>query len=333
EVDLAERDGHAYSDRPPNTTFAALPAVWLGDRLDPRMLARAMEQARAGREVEPLPGARPYITTYAARTAAGSTGAKLAALIGSSIAISIHAVLIGLLGLALIDRLLLRGLEIDARGRLFAVGTIALATAWGPYSTTLFAHVSAATAVAGFLLGIVELGRGDPGRKVAMLTGLAGAWAIACDYLLLLAIVPAAALTIPWRRWAEVGLGALPIVIATLAYHSVAFGSPLAVGYDHHSNFAFARERGSTFSGNLLDGLWTLWGLGRGAGVLAQAPIVLVGLAVLVGVGSRRRGDRGQPIAILTRALLGFVPWVLSLELHRTPWGGGTCVSSQLIQM
>src|SRR5690606_17034893 len=145
EVDLAERDGHAYSDRPPGTAFAALPAVWLGDRLDPRMLARAMEQARAGREVEPLPGARPYITTYAARTAAGSTGPKLAALIGSSIAISIHAVLIGLLGLALIDRLLLRGLEIDARGRLFAVGTIALATAWGPYSTTLFAHVSAAT--------------------------------------------------------------------------------------------------------------------------------------------------------------------------------------------
>lgn len=325
EVDLAEREGHAYSDRPPGTAFAALPAVWLGDRLDPWMLERAMDQVRAGREVEPLPGARPYIATYATRQAGGSTGPQLARLIGSSIAISIHAVLVGLLGLALIDRLLRRIPELDVVARGVAVLGVGLASAWGPYSTALFGHVSAATAVAGLLLGIVAIRQGDARWFVAPLTGLAGAWAIACDYLLLLAIVPTVAWLVPWRRWTELALGALPIVIATLVYHAAAFGSVVAVGYDHHSNFAFARERSSTFSGDLLNGLWTLWGLGRGAGVLAQAPIVLVGLAVLVGVDVARRGARpDESILILIRALLGFVPWMLVLALHRTPWGGGT---------
>ncbi|HVI00328.1 MAG TPA: hypothetical protein VM869_16540 [Enhygromyxa sp.] len=323
EVDLAEREGHAYSDRPPGTAFAALPATWLGDRLDPAMFERAVEQARSGREVEPLPGALPYIATYAARSAAGSSGPQLAKVIGSSIAISIHAVLIGLLGLVLIDRLLRRIPKLDVSARLFAIASLGLASAWGPYSTALFSHVSAATAVAGFLLGVVTLER-EPSStmRTAMLTGLAGAWAIACDYLLLLAIVPIGLVLIPWRRWGAVALGAAPIVLASLAYHAAAFGGPLAVGYDHQSNFAFARERGSTFSGNLLDGLWTLWGLGRGAGLLAQAPIVLVGLATLLGMGVR--GDADSTTRRCARALLGFVPWMLVLALHRTPWGGGT---------
>jgi hypothetical protein len=323
EVDLAEREGHAYSDRPPGTAFAALPATWVGARLDPWMFERALAQARSGREVEPLPGARPYIATYAARTAAGSTGPSLVKVIGSSIAISIHAVLVGLLGLVLLDRLLRRIPELDVGARLFALSSLALASAWGPYSTALFSHVSAATAVAGFVLGVVELGR-EPSHstRVAMLTGLAGAWAIACDYLLLLAIVPVGLATIPWRRWGAVALGAAPIVIASLAYHTAAFGGPLSVGYDHQSNFAFARARDSTFSGNVFDGLWILWGLGRKAGLLAQAPIMLIGIAALIGWGLRR--DAAPAIARSARALLLFVPWVLVLALHRTPWGGGT---------
>lgn len=316
EVDLAEHDGHAYSDRPPGTAFGAIAAVWIGDRLDAPMLERAIARARAGQEVKPLPAAKPYIATYAKRARAGSP--KLAALIGSSIAIGCHAVLVGLLGLLLIDALL-RRLDVDANARLFAIACLALATAWGPYATVLFSHGSAATAVAGFLLGIVVLARDrESPWWIAAATGLAGAWAIACDYLLILAIVPAAALAISPRRYLEVLLGTTPIVIATLAYHRAAFGSVLAVGYDHHTNFGFARARESTFSGNLFEGLWTLWGLGRGAGLLAQAPIALVGLAAVVW---RRTLEPNQA---LRRALLGFVPWALVLALHRTPWGGGT---------
>ncbi len=337
EVDLAEREGHAYSDRPPGTAFAALPATWLGDRLDPHMFERAMAQARAGEDVDPLPGALPYISTYATRMAAGSPGPQLAKLIGTSIALSIHAVLVGLLGLWLLDRLLRCATELDATARLVALACLGLATAWGPYSTALFSHVSAATAVAGFLRGIVALARGRSRRpeRVAALTGLAGAWAISCDYLLLLAIVPATALTIPRRHWWAVASGSAAIVIATLAYHHAAFGSPFSVGYDHQRNFEFARERGSTFSGNLFDGLWTLWGLGRDAGLLAQAPIVLVGVGLLAGLGFARRKSAGPEdlAAVSARALLGFVPWMLALALHRTPWGGGTGDHRYLIPM
>ena len=310
EVDLAEHGDHAYSDRPPGTAFAAIPAVWLGDRLDPIMLERAIEQARAGDEVRPLPAAKPYLATYAKRARPESP--RLAALIGSSITIIFHAALIGLLGLLLIDALL-RRLDFDPNARLFAVASLALATAWGPYATVLFSHGSAATAVAGFLLGIVVLARApDSPWWVAAATGLAGAWAIACDYLLIVAIVPSAALTIAPRRWLAVLLGTVPIVFATLVYHHAAFGSVFAVGYDHQRNFGFARARESTFSGNFFDGIWTLWGTGRGAGLLAQAPIALVGLAAAIWA------------LPLRRALLGFVPWALLLALHKTPWGGGT---------
>lgn len=321
EVDLAEHDGHAYSDRPPGTAFAAIVAVWIGDRFDAPLLERASAQARAGREVKPLPGAKPYLATYAKR--AGPDSPRLAALIGSTTAIACHAALVGLLGLLLIDALL-RRLDYDPRARLFALACLALATAWGPYATVLFSHGSAATAVAGFLLGIVVLAReGETRWWVAASTGLAGAWAIACDYLLVLAIVPAAALAIAPRRYLAVLLGTTPIVLATLAYHHAAFGGVFAVGYDHQRNFGFARARESTFSGNLFEGLWTLWGLGHGAGLLARAPITLVGLAAAAW-GGPKRASISPPAAALRRALWSFVPWILVLALHRTPWGGGT---------
>lgn len=321
EVDLAEHGGHAYSDRPPGTAFAAMAAVWIGDRLDGPLLERAIAQARAGREVKPLPGAVPYLATYAQR--AGPDSPRLAGLIGSTLAISCHAALVGLLGLLLIDALL-RRLDYDPRTRLFALACLALATAWGPYATVLFSHGSAATAVAGFLLGVVVLARADETRWwVAAWTGLAGAWAIACDYSLVLAIVPAAALAIAPRRYLAVLLGTTPIVLATLAYHYAAFGGVLAVGYDHQRNFGFARGRESTFSGNVFEGLWTLWGLGHGAGLLARAPIALVGLAAAAW-GGRERTSPDASHRAWRRALLGFVPWVFVLALHRTPWGGGT---------
>jgi hypothetical protein len=321
EVDLAEHGGHAHSDRPPGTAFAAVAAVWIGDRLDGPLLERAIAQARAGREVKPLPGATPYLATYDKRRRPDSP--RLAALIGSTIAICCHAALVGLLGLLLIDALLCR-LDYDARSRLFALACLALATAWGPYATVLFSHGSAATAVAGFLLGVVMLAREDETRWwVATATGLAGAWAIACDYSLVLAIVPAAALAIAPRRYLAVLLGTAPIVLATLAYHRAAFGGVLAVGYDHQRNFGFARARESTFSGNLFEGLWTLWGLGHGAGLLARAPITLVGLGAAAW-GGPKRASASPSRRAMSRALLGFVPWVLVLALHRTPWGGGT---------
>jgi hypothetical protein len=182
--------------------------------------------------------------------------------------------------------------------------------------------VSTATALAGFVLGVLALRdppTGPRGHAIACATGLAGAWAIACDYATLLAVVPVSLLAIDWRRWPVLLLGSTPIVMATLAYHHAAFGSPFATGYDFHSTFEFARERGSTFGGNPLSGLWILLGAGRGAGMLAQAPIALAGLLALGFLATRTESR-----AWLIKIGLGFVPWLLLIACHETPWGGGT---------
>ncbi|MFV8750284.1 hypothetical protein ACNOYE_07015 [Nannocystaceae bacterium ST9] len=316
-IDLAEREGRAYSDRPPGTAFTALLAVWLGDRLDAAALVRARDQARAGDPVEPMPACPPYVATYAKRF---PDAPPLAKRIATGVLLGLHACLLGLLGLALIDRLLAR-LALSRGARLFALASLGAATLWGPYSTALFSHVASATMLSGFLLGALALREPPPGWRahaIALATGLAGGWAIACDYLLVLALVPASLLAIDWRRWPMVLLGGAPIVVATLAYHQAAFGSPFAIGYDFHSTFAFARERESTFGGDPLEGLWVLLGAGRGAGLLAQAPIALAGLLALAWY-ARRPELRG-----LGLAALGFVAWLLALCFHATPWGGGT---------
>lgn len=317
-IDVAEREGNSYSDRPPGTAFAALPAVWIGDRLDGAALVRAREQVRANEPVRPLPACPPYIATYAKRF---PDAPPLAKQIATGVLIGLHATLLGLLGLVLIDRVLIR-LSLGRGARLFALASLGAATLWGPYSTALFAHVGTATALAGLLLGVLALRGSAPGMRghaIACATGLAGGWAIACDYSILFAVVPVSLLTIDWRRWPMLVLGSTPIVVATLAYHHTAFGSPFAIGYDFHSTFAFARERSSNFGGNPLEGLWILLGAGRGAGMLAQAPIALAGLLALGWITRR-----SESLVWLAKVGLGFVPWLVLLACHETPWGGGT---------
>lgn len=323
EVDLAIRDDLPYSDRPPGTAFAALPAAWIGARIDPSMYERALSQAKAGRPVSPLPGPKPYLLTYAKRAGPGSPA--LVKLIGTSIVIACHAALVGLLGCWLVHTLLRRlGFEHDAR--LFALVSLGLASAWGPYATVLFSHLSAATAVAGFLVGIVTLAEQEEhsGLWVGLLTGLAGAWAIACDYLLITLVVPAASMAVHPRRYLQVLLGTLPVVLATFAYHHAAFGSVLSIGYDHQTNFGFARERSSTFSTNPLRGLWILLGAGRGAGLLVQSPLILLGVATLPSFARRALGEGDELRRAWRRSMLACLPWLLLLAAHRTPWGGGS---------
>ncbi len=318
-VDLSLHNDRVYSDRPPGTAFTALLAVWLGDRLDPAALARAQEQVRAGDDVHPLPACPPYISTYAKRFPAAPPLAKR---IATSVLIGLHAALMGLLALVLLERMLV-ALGLAREARRFAIAGLGLATLLGPYSTALYAHVPSATMVSGFLLGVLALRRhadaSTRAQAIALATGLAGAWAVACDYLLALAIVPTTLLALPWRRWPLVLLGTLPIALATLAYHDAAFGSPFAIGYDFHATFEFARSRNETFDGDMLEGLWILLGSGRGAGMLAQSPLALVGLVVLVVVALR--DPQRRELGLLA---LGFVPWLLALGRHETPWGGGT---------
>src|SRR5690606_29060003 len=71
---------------------------------------------------------------------------------------------------------------------------------------------------------------------------------------------------------------------------------------------------------NPLHGLWSQWGLGEGAGVLALAPVMLGGV---VGLAAGRE----------RRWLLGALPWILLLAAHRTPTGGAAVDHRYLVPL
>lgn len=305
-VDRAVRDGRNYSDRPPGTAAAAIPAAWLGDRLDPVLWRDATRR----KTTLVTPAARRYAQTYITRSDREGVGSPLAKLQGTVLLVALHCALVGALGLWCLDRLLrLHGFALASR--VFAIVGLGLATSWGPYSTVLFSHVTSGTLWIAMALVLAHADR-TPTRARAWLgvAGVLGAWAIASDYSMIVPITLHVALVVPWRAWPLVAVGALVPAVATAAYHSAAFGSWHAIGYDHHASFEFARERASTFSGNPLEGLWVLLGFGRGAGVLARAPLVVLGVVGLA-LDKRREG-------------LAIAAWVVLLAFHRTPWGGAS---------
>ncbi len=316
-VDRAERAGRDYSDRPPGTAFAALPALWLGSRFDDGWRDASLARLRAGADPKQLhevvtvrPATDRYIATYGKRRLeTGDPSPNLIALQGTALFVGLHAGLMGALGLAFMLALLRRR-GVDAAGQCVVLVAIGVGTLWGPYSTMLFSHVTAGTMLVGCLWGLESMrdAQSQRGRWVAgAFAGLAGAWAISTDYALVVAVVPLVLLVGGWRDLHRVVLGAVPLVLATAAYHDAAFGSPLSIGYDHHATFAFATTRAATFSGNPITGLWALWGAGEGAGALAMAPVMLV---AALGLGRERR------------LALALVPWAVLLCFHRTPTAG-----------
>ncbi|MCO4763384.1 MAG: DMT family transporter [Myxococcales bacterium] len=305
-VDVARRQGHSYSDRPPGTAFLATPMVRLGAALDPSLAASAGQQGR----ILVQPARRNYARTYAARLRKGPALIELQA---TALVVAVHTRMVGLAGLILIF-LILAEYRIARSRRLALIAAVGLASLWGPYSTMLFSHVTAATLLAALWLALLR-DRSTPSWSAApvwpLIGGALGALAIASDYLLLLAVVPLVALHAHPRRWPVWLAGAAPVAVLVAIYHQHAFGSPWAVGYDFQQNFDFARTRHSTFDKSPAHGLWILFGAGRGAGLLAQAPLWLAGLAGLFIKGNRR-------------ILLALTPWLLALAMHHTPWGGGT---------
>lgn len=163
-----------------------------------------------------------------------------------------------------------------------------------------------------------------PLRLPLLAAGLSAGWAASADYLVAILLLGLTLATAPPRRWLTAApwllLGALPILAATLAYHDAAFGSPWSLGYDHHANFDFARQRLTTFTGNPLSGLWSQWGLGEGAGVLSLAPVMTLGV---LGLALHRE----------RRWLLGSLPWILLLAAHHTPTGGAAADHRYLLPL
>jgi hypothetical protein len=307
QVDLAAHGGHHRSDRPPGTAFVAALPLRIGAAFDDALF----ERSKAARRLVLPPGSDPYILTYAQR----SPGAPpLARRIGTATAAVLCAMTLGLLGLLGLDRLLSR-LGCTPTARLAAVLTMGIATTWGCYATTSFAHVTSAAAMAWLCWALVGMRDPSSPRWVPFFAGCVGAFAVATDYLLVLAVVPLVLASMRPRHFVGLTVGALPLALAVAAYHTFAFGHPLSVGYDHHVHFEFARSRATTFDGSPLQGAWILLGAGRGAGLLVLCPIAWIGLVSLGLLDDR---------ALALRLGLPWLPWLVVLCMHHTPWGGAT---------
>lgn len=308
-VDLAAREGRPYSDRPPGTAFLALGAARLGARLD--------EEPSECRWIDRR--SELYWGTVRARFPGAPAAESECA---GELVLGLHGVLIGLVGLFALSRVLaLRGA--GAMARASVVVGLGLCTAYASYATMLFSHVSACAML--FLCWWACCESATDSRQAnlwAALAGLCGAWAVACEYSLIVAMVPTLVVGVSRKRWLWMAAGGLMIAAATAAYHQAAFDSPFAIGYDFHVNFAFARSGAGTFSGNPFTGAWTLFGTGKNAGLLALSPVVLVGLALAL---RQPESSRAEALAAgpSTRALaLCLVPWLALICFHRTPWGG-----------
>lgn len=305
------------SDRPPGAAMAAVPAVLVARPLDARWFAQSRERLRRAARGTPAtaslvvrPATPPFITTYGARRLRDpGQSVDLLALQGTAVLVGMHCITLGIAGLWMLWRWMDRlGLHVGAKS--VAVLTLGAGSLWGPYATALFSHETAGVCLLGAVLAFSH----EPGPHQgttwrAVLGGFALGWACITDYTLVLVAVPFVWAAVPRCAWGGVALGlSLPLGLAA-AYHHAAFGAWWRIGYDFQSNFSFARGRVSTFSGDPWLGFWTLWGWGRGAGVAAQAPIVLVGAVALFASPMRKWAWI-------------WVPWLVLLVFHQTPWGG-----------
>lgn len=203
-------------------------------------------------------------------------------------------------------------------------GAIVVALGWGlasmglPYATLLYGNqIAAAMTIIAFTL-LVEVRHGESATPQRMLAvGALLGFACASEYPAALITMPIAAYGLfvaGLRRshWAILG-GAIPIV-ALLAYHEAAFGSPLAFPYNysvwkepHTGWFMGIGKPAPSALRNLL--------VGDYRGLLATAPWFVFALPGAFAYGKRRAAE----VAVCATAVIFFL-W---LNSSIPPWHGG----------
>ncbi len=335
-IDFAERDGACYSDRPPGTALLAGPAILAGEALAPAAIAWSRE---AG-EPRPLPAVLPYMQTYNSRS---PDARPLARLIGTALTLAIHGVIVLLIGLHAWSAAVVR-MGVESRWATFVALVLGTCTLWSCYSTTLFSHNTTASLIAVALLFTVKLheessaqARPQRPHRDALALGTVLGLAVACEYALVFTVCLWSALCIPRRLWPAALGGALPPALALGTYHTVAFGAPWRTGYGAQGHFEFTHSTHGLLGGSLVQGVWTQWGAGANAGVLAMSPILVLALVGWVGIAfawrqtaatsSSSAATASVPIALTSAALamrlaLACLPYLVLVALQPSPGGG-----------
>ncbi|MGB1700672.1 MAG: hypothetical protein ACPHRO_12000, partial [Nannocystaceae bacterium] len=190
------------------------------------------------------------------------------------------------------------------------------------YAGAFYGHQSSASAL--FLAWVtVQFSRGPHPWAAPIAVGASCGLAVVCEYT---AAVPVLVLLVYalWLRGPRFALVAalagLPWAGALAAYHAVAFGHPLSLGYDHLVRPEFAEGMAVQYGIGwpTLDTLWALC-FGNSRGLFYASPILL--LCVYGGVsalGNRPATER--PLWMLCMLISGYY---LCLNAGYYMWNGG----------
>jgi hypothetical protein len=215
--DKAVHDGHTYSDKAPGVALSAIPFVEVASRI---LRAQGIDPESAGGVT-----ALSYVATVMV----------------SGLSIALAGVCLALTAEALFG---------SAAAGLVAAVSFVLGTPTWAYATLLMGHALATSCVVLAFGAAVALER-TPHRSrrvgLAFVIGLAAGWATVTDMSV---AVPAVLLT-AMVMWAERSddfpgrsrvlgallIGALACIGVLLAYNTLAFGSPLHLGYESEQGF------------------------------------------------------------------------------------------------
>ncbi|MGE5048424.1 MAG: hypothetical protein ACM3PC_07665 [Deltaproteobacteria bacterium] len=295
-VDLSERQGHFYSDRPPGTALLALPFY---------AAAKAMGASSEHQEA---------ITALLAAVL-GALAVALTYLVGRRLGLSRAPAALAALTLALCTphRSYSSALWSHAPSAFFAIWAVWLALG-------IMARPSLASArrplfvlalCAGFAVG-VDYSAAVSGGIIC----LAAAWPV-------LARGPGLA-----ERAGALGplaAGLLAGVAPALAYSAVAFGSPFATPYRYHVGFEATRKLVTMYGGSFLDGFTGLL-LRPQAGLLLFSPVLALGFWALP------RAWRALGTRRAAATLLPAVAMLLLTSKHAT-WDGGAAHDARYLML
>jgi hypothetical protein len=202
----------------------------------------------------------------------------------------------------------------------YGLGTIAR-----PFATLFFSHqFSAMLCFAAFALAF-RLRRGELSDRFALVVGLLLGYAFITEYptAIAAAAIGIYLLTIPQRgpRLAvSLGLGALPALAIDIVYNTLAFGSPLSVGYGHLAgpvNLRTGQAQG--LFGVTYPHLDAIWGttFSPFRGLFFLSPVLLLALPACV-LLMRRPGWRAEGL-LCAAVTIGF----LLFNMSYFAWTGG----------
>ncbi len=222
--------------------------------------------------------------------------------------------------LALFEFARRRGLSL-AHASLLALATT-LGTPWFPYSTQLWGHTTAAAFIA---LALVQVQKGS--RRALVLAGALLGLSVCTDYLALLAALGIGALVLSRnpRQLPALLLGALPLALALLGYHTICFGGPFVTASEMSNARFLEADRALGMFGQLSwHALWELtFGLRRG--LFLQCPVLLLSL---FGFYAWVRRTPRDPLAWL--CILMFVGYLV-INASFNGWHGGATVSARYL--